>query len=118
MTTTTLPRWPRLTAPVAAIWYAFGLSQCILAYLALANAAPILIWVAYAGACLLGIAGAIALAFAPSRAATLFGASFVAVMTYYAWLYTLGAPTAEDYGISLVVVAVTTALFWLSRRLG
>ena len=118
MTTTTLPRWPRLTAPVAAIWYAFGLSQCILAYLAIANAAPILIWVAYAGACLLGIAGSIALAFAPSRAATLFGASFVSVLIYYAWFYTFGAPTAEDYGIGLVVVAVTTALFWLSRRLG
>lgn len=43
MTTATFPLWTRIAAPVAALWYAFGLSQAVIGYLADATAAPVLI---------------------------------------------------------------------------
>lgn len=117
MTTATYPRWPRITAPFAALWYAFGLSQCIIAYLAMFDAAPLAIWIAYAAACVLGILAAAALFFTPARAAMFFALSLISALIYYAWLFTLGAPAGEDYGIGAMVIGVTLILTLASRRL-
>ena len=117
MTTATLPRWPRLAAPLAGLWYAFGLSQCIMAFMADASVAPALIWLAYAAACTFGLFGAVALAFAPARAALLFVISLVSALVFYGWLFGLGSPLPQDYGIGAAVLIVTTLLLLLSRRL-
>lgn len=117
MTTASMPRWPRLCAPVAAIWYAFGLSQCILGFLAMSDAAPMVIWIAYASACLLGIVGSAALFFTPTRAAMLFAISLVAALIYYVWLFTLGVPAGEDYAVAGMVIGVTLVLTLAARRL-
>jgi len=68
MTTATFPRWTFFIAPIAALWYAFGLSQAVIGFLADAAAAPLVIWVAYAVACVAGMVGSAVLFFTPSRA--------------------------------------------------
>ncbi|WP_415919926.1 hypothetical protein [Tateyamaria sp. SN6-1] len=117
MTTRTLTRLPRIAAPVAALWYAFGLSQAIAGYVADAAAAPLVIWIVYAVACSAGLVGAAALAFAPARAAAAFATSLVAAAIYFSWLFTFGTPTGEDYGVGAAVMTVTLILLWAARRL-
>lgn len=115
--TTTLPRWPRIVAPLAAIWYAFGLFQAVSAYVADAASAPVAIWIAYAAACVAGIIGSAALFFAPAPAPLAFAISLVAAALYFGWLFVFGAPLGEDYGIGAMVIAVTLVLLMASRRL-
>ncbi|WP_299687977.1 hypothetical protein [uncultured Tateyamaria sp.] len=117
MTTQTLPRWPGIVAPVAALWYAFGLSQAIISYVAGPGAAPVLIWLAYGLACSAGLVGAAALFIAPARAAAAFAVSLVCAVIYFGWLYAYGTPAAEDYGIGALVMAVTLTLMLVARRL-
>ena len=117
MTTTTFPRWTRIAAPIGAIWYAFGLSQAIMGYVADPAAAPILIWFAYALACVAGIVGSAALYFAPARAFAAFLLSLISAAVFYVWLFGFGAPLPEDYGIGAMVIGVTLALTLLTRRI-
>ncbi|MEO1687967.1 MAG: hypothetical protein AAFU61_08690 [Pseudomonadota bacterium] len=116
-TLTDRPRWTRLVAVPAALWYGFGLWQAALGYAADAAAAPLLIWVAYAAACLAGIVGSAMLALAPSHASRTFAISLVCAAAYFGWVFAFGAPAGEDFGIGAVVIAVTGALTLASRRL-
>ena len=116
MTTASFPRWTRSVAPLAALWYTFGLSQAIIGFVADAAAAPLPIWLAYAVACAAGIVGAAALWFQPSRAFPAFAVSLVAAITYFGWLFAFGAVSGEDYGIGMMVIGVTLLLTLLSRR--
>lgn len=116
MTTTVFPHWTRIVPPAAGLWYAFGLSQCILAVAADANAAPMAIWLIYALACVAGILGSAALAFAPAQASKAFAVSLLAAGTYFGWLFAFGQPRPEEYGIGAVVLLVTLVLLITSRR--
>lgn len=116
MTLTQTPLWARIVAPVASIWYAFGLSQAAMAFAADATAAPMLIWLAYGLACVAGLVGSVALFFGAARAPLVFGISLLSAVIYFGWLFTLGAPAGEDYGIGAMVVAVTAILCVASRR--
>lgn len=116
MTTATFPRWIRFVAPLAALWYTFGLSQAVIGFLADAASAPLLIWLAYAGACAAGIVGAAALRFQPSRAFPAFAVSLFTAITYFGWLFAFGSVSDEDYGIGMMVIGVTLFLTLLSRR--
>lgn len=116
MTTATFPGWTRIAAPLAALWYAFGLSQAIMAFTSDAAAAPLLIWVAYFAACGAGMIASAALFFAPARAFTIFAISLVSAVVFYIWLFGFGAPLPEDYGIGVMVMGVTLALTLLTRR--
>lgn len=108
--------WTRIVAPIAGLWYAFGLSQAVMGYLADAAAAPMLIWVAYAVACGAGIVGAAALFFNPAKASAAFAVSLVAAVIYFGWLYTFGTPAGEDYGIGAMVMGITLILMLVTRR--
>ncbi|MEL7099023.1 MAG: hypothetical protein AAGM84_09365 [Pseudomonadota bacterium] len=116
-TATSTPRWTRIVAPIAGIWYAFGLSQMIAGYAADAAAFPGLIWAAYAAACGLGIVAAAALAFAPARAFALFAASLVCAVTFFGYSFAFTAPTGEEIGIGSVVMLITAGLGLMSRSL-
>ncbi|MEO0936758.1 MAG: hypothetical protein AAFY38_01240 [Pseudomonadota bacterium] len=113
----TTPRWTKLIAPVAGLWYAFGFSQMIVGYLADPSAVPALIWIAYAAACLLGMAGSAALVFAPMRASGIFAASLVSAIAFFGYTFSFTAPTGEEIGIGSVVMLITAGLMLLSRRL-
>lgn len=113
----TMPRWMKLTAPALGLWYAFGLSQMISGYLADPSAVPALIWLAYAAACLLGMAGSAALVFAPKRATGIFAASLASAIAFFGYTFSLTAPTGEEIGIGTVVMLITAGLMLLSRRL-
>ena len=114
--TLTFPRWTRIAAPVAALWYAFGLSQAVIGYIADAASAPLLIWGAYGLACVAGLVGSGALFFQPAKASMAFAVSFVSAAAYFGWVFVFGTPAGEDYGIGAVVLAVTLALWMASRR--
>lgn len=116
MTTASFPRWTQIAAPIAALWYAFGLSQAIAGYMSDAAAAPVFVWIAYFLACIAGLIGAAALFFVPTRAFAVFAVSLVSAAVYYIWLFGFGAPLAEDYGIGAMVIGVTLMLTVLSRR--
>lgn len=117
MTTAVFPRWTRIVAPIAALWYAFGLSQAVLGYLTNAASAPLLIWAAYALACAAGIIGAAALWFQPQSSARAFVLSLISAVIYFGWLFSFGAASGEDYGIGAMVIGVTFALTLASRRI-
>ena len=116
MTTAAIPNWTRIVAPIAALWYAFGLSQAIMAFTADTAAAPMVIWVAYFLACGAGIVASAALFFSSARAFTIFAISLVSAVVFYIWLFGFGAPLPEDYGIGAMVLGVTLTLTLLSRR--
>lgn len=116
MTLSQTPLWARIVAPLASIWYAFGLSQAVMAYMADASAAPMLIWLAYGLACVAGLVGSVALFFASSRAQLAFGVSLVSAIVYFGWLFGFGTPAGEDYGIGAMVIAVTAILWFVSKR--
>ena len=116
MTTATFPLWTRITAPIAAIWYAFGLSQAVNQYLADAASAPLATWIAYAVACIAGLLGSAMLFFNPARASLAFGLSLAFAVIYFGWTFAAGTATGEDYGIGAMVMAVTLALMLVSRR--
>jgi len=116
MTTATFPRWTLIIAPVAALWYAFGLSQAVIGFMADAAAAPMAIWAAYALACIAGMVGSAALFFTPSRASAAFAASLAAAVIYFGWLFAYGTPSGEDYGVGTMVMAVTLILMLVARR--
>ncbi len=117
MTTATFPRWTLYIAPLAALWYGFGLSQAVIGYMADASAAPLAIWASYAVACLAGVVGSAALFFRPARAATAFAVSLAAAVIYFGWVFMFGSPASEDYGIGAMVMAITFILMMVSRRL-
>lgn len=117
MTTATFPRWTLYIAPLAALWYGFGLSQAVIGFMADAAAAPLAIWVSYGVACLAGIVGSAALFFRPGRAWAAFAVSLAAAAIYFGWLFAFGAPAGEDYGIGAMVMAITLILMLVSRRL-
>jgi hypothetical protein len=116
MTTATFPRWTSIIAPVAALWYAFGLSQAVVGFLAGAAAAPMVIWAAYALACIAGMVGSAALFFTPSRASAAFAVSLVAAVIYFGWLFAFGTPAGEDYGVGAMVMTVNLILMLVTRR--
>ena len=116
MTTATFPRWTRIVAPVAALWYAFDLAQCFIGYMGDAAAAPLTIWAAYALACVAGLIGSAALAFAPARAPLSFGVSLLMAATYFGWVFAFGTPAAQEYGIGAMVIGVTLILMLVARR--
>lgn len=116
MTTATFPRWTRIVAPMAALWYAFGLSQAIIGYLADATSVPLLVWTAYAVACIAGLIGSVALWFQPKKSFGAFVISLIAAIIYFGWLFGFGTATGEDYGIGATVIGVTLVLTLISRR--
>lgn len=116
MTSISFSNGTRLVPSIAGLWYAFGLAQCILAVAANAGSAPMAIWLIYALACVAGILGSAALAFAPAQAPRAFGLSALAAGTYFGWLFTMGQPQPEEYVIGAVVLLITLGLFAYSRR--
>lgn len=112
-----IPPWARLVALIALLWYAFGLSQAILAYRTDAGAAPMLVWLAYGLACVAGLIGSIALFFGWARAPLAFGISLVSASAYFGWLFAFGTPAGEDYGIGTMVITVTAIMLMISKRL-
>lgn len=87
MKTSSFPRWTQHIAPIAAPWYAFGLSQAIIRYASDPAAVPILTWAAYFFACIAGLIVAAAFFFVPDRAFTVFSVSVVSATVYYIWLF-------------------------------
>ena len=116
MTIATFPRWTRIVAPIASIWYAFGLSQAIIGYMTDPSMAPMAIWAAYFIACIAGIVGSAALFFSPHKAFPIFALSLLSAVVFYIWLFGFGAPNPEDYGIGAMVMGVTLVLTMLTRR--
>lgn len=105
----------KIMPPLAALWYAFGFSQMAMAYVANAAAAPAVIWLAYALATLGGLAGAVLL-WTRRYAFPVFAASLASALIYYAWLFSVGPATSQDYPIAAMVLVVTSLLTMYSRR--
>lgn len=109
-------RWPQFVGPIAAIWYAFGLYQCWMAFSTMGDTAPGWVWAAFALASGAGLAGALALFTNNRIAVPIFALSLVSAVIYYVWLYAFGTPNSEDLPITIMVLAVTTVLLFVSKR--
>lgn len=116
MTTMTQPRGTRIIGLIAAIWYAFGLFQCLSAWQAMGAAAPLWVWIAFALASTLGLIGAGMFAAGQRAAAALFGLSLISALVYFGWLFTRGTPAPEDAPIAAMVLLITAGMLWLSKR--
>lgn len=116
MTTRVAFNWLRPVGLIAAVWYAFGLYQCWSAYSAMGDTAPAWVWLAFALASGAGLAGALWLFAQRSAALAAFAVSLTSALIYYAWLFTRGAPQAEDTPITIMVLTVTTVLLIVSFR--
>ncbi|GEM_PF-2645908 len=127
----------KIAAIIGIVWYAFGLLQFWLAYSLDTSAAvsageittahgaalsgtPALIWLSFAVASLAGLIGSILLALGLATAVMSYGISLIAAVIYYAWVYGLSGTGAdrpqEEIYIAIVVVAVTAAFFFISKR--
>jgi len=89
----------------------------IVGFLADPAAVPALIWIAYAAACALGMAGSAAMTFAPTRAAPIFAASLASAVAFFGYTFAFKAPAGEEIIIGCVVMLITASLMLLSRRL-
>lgn len=105
----------KLIPSLAALWYAFGFSQLMLALMADASAAPAVIWLAYGLATLGGLAGAL-LMWRGQNAFPVFAASLGSALMYHGWLFTAGPATPDDTPIAAMVLIVTTAMTALTYR--
>jgi len=122
--TDTHPLWLKALSALGVVWYGFGLFQFWLGYSnaeAIA-ATPALVWFFYALASGAGLVGAILLFMAKPAAKLVFAVSLMSAAAFYLWGYGIrgtGAdrPSAEMI-IGLVVIAVTSLFFALSRRFG
>lgn len=136
----TFPTWLKVFSAIGVIWYAFGLMQFFVSYtmvtaggaaaaaegnITQAHAAaidetPFFIWVAFALASAAGLIGSVLLFLGKPAAKITFGLSLLSAAAYYLWVYGLSGTGAdrpsEEMIIGLVVVAVTSLFFALSRR--
>jgi len=137
MASTTLPLdppiWVKTISILGIIWYAFGLLQFWLAYSMDTTAAattgtitpalastPTLIWLTFALASGAGLLGTACLLLGSRRATLMFALSAISAILYYLWVYALSGSGAdrpnEELPIAAVVIAVTLAFLYLSKR--
>ncbi len=137
--TDTHPLWLKALSALGVVWYGFGLFQFWLGYSmdpAAAAAAgqitaahgtaiaatPALVWLFYALASGAGLVGAVLLFMAKPAAKLVFGVSLMSAAAFYLWVYGISGTGAdrpsEEMIIGLVVIAVTSLFFALSRRFG
>jgi glucose dehydrogenase len=83
---------------------------------------PAVVWLSYALASGAGLVGAVLLLMGKPAAKIAFGLSLLSAAVFYLWVYGLSGTgsdrPSEEMIIGLVVIAVTSLFFALSRRFG